>query len=85
MDKKTTTSFRFVSLTQVASATSFSRVKAAKGVFAAPYLNKGKSLYRRGEVGNWRKHFTVALNEAVDEVIQREWKGTPLLERFDYG
>jgi len=69
---------------QVAVASSFSKVKAAKGG-PSPFFKTGRSLYRKGVVGDWRNHLTVAMSEEIDARIQAEWSGTPLVNRFDYG
>ena len=38
-------------------------------------------LYSTGKVGDWKNHFTVAQNEAMDALIEEKLHGTGL--RFD--
>lgn len=38
--------------------------------------------YRKGEVGDWKNHFTVAQNEMFDKIIENEMNG--LMFKFDY-
>ncbi|XP_064596369.1 sulfotransferase 1C4-like [Liolophura sinensis] len=46
--------------------------------------NVGISLYlRKGQVGDWKSHFTVAQNEMFDEVYQREMGDTELAIQFE--
>ncbi|XP_038054884.1 sulfotransferase 1A1-like [Patiria miniata] len=43
---------------------------------------EGSSFMRKGKVGDWKTHFTVAQNEAMDALIRDKLHGTGL--KFDY-
>ena len=70
---------------QVADATDFHKVKAAKAAELDPFLHAGKSMWRRGVVGDWRRHFTPEMSAKVDAKMEMEWQGTPLLDYFYFG
>ena len=74
-------------LFQVAIASSFEKVKAVKcpAYETLGLINAGSSMWRRGVVGDWRRHFTPEMNAEIDAKIKSEWEGTPLIEYFNYG
>ena len=65
--------------------TDFHKVKAAKAAELKAVQRPGKSLWRRGVVGDWRRHLTPAMSERVDAKMREEWAGTPLLDYFNFG
>ena len=70
---------------RVAIETDFHKVKAAKAAGLKAVQRPGKSLWRRGVVGDWRRHLTPAMSERVDAKMREEWAGTPLLDYFNFG
>ncbi|KAF6019942.1 hypothetical protein EB796_021762 [Bugula neritina] len=66
---------------QIADATSFNNMKAAKisqkkqnAVLSESFMkitNKVDQMYRKGQIGDWKNHFTVADNEMVDEFLAK--------------
>ncbi|XP_022089844.1 uncharacterized protein LOC110978853 [Acanthaster planci] len=65
----------------------FSNMKRNKmaqldSLFDKKDLPEGSSFMRKGKVGDWKSHFTVAQNEAMDALIQDKLHGTGL--KFDY-
>lgn len=70
---------------KVAIETSFAKVKAAKSAEMAPFMRAGTSIWRRGVVGDWRRHFTPEMSVKVDEKMREKWGGTPLMEMFNFG
>ncbi|XP_038057704.1 sulfotransferase 1A1-like [Patiria miniata] len=53
-----------------------------EGLFDKSALKEGAAFMRKGKVGDWRSHFTVAQNEAMDALIRDKLHGTGL--KFDY-
>lgn len=41
------------------------------------------SIFRKGEIGDWKNHFTVAENEAFDKLFQEKMKSSTLKFRFE--
>ena len=65
--------------------TSFAKVKAAKNASYSPVLHAGTSMWRRGVVGDWRRHFTPEMSAEVDQLMEKKWGGTPLMTMFNFG
>ncbi|XP_033100090.1 sulfotransferase 1C3-like [Anneissia japonica] len=55
--------------------------KTPDGKFLTKAMGKSPFI-RKGQIGDWKNHFTVAQNEAFDAVIQQNLHGTGLT--FDY-
>ena len=57
---------------RVVAQTSFDNVKAFRDAANAgkTLLNPGKSLYRKGQVGDWINHLTVAQSRRFDKMAE---------------
>ncbi|ESP02862.1 hypothetical protein LOTGIDRAFT_110936 [Lottia gigantea] len=47
-----------------------------------PLWKEGQSMYRKGQVGDWKNYFTVAENEEFDKVYQEKMKASKLQFRY---
>ncbi|CAG5116931.1 unnamed protein product [Candidula unifasciata] len=69
-------------LQQVCDFTSFESMKKLKADLTFKTKEGESVMYRKGQVGDWKNHFTVALNEWFDEIIQRENADSKLKFRY---
>ena len=46
------------------------------------YISKDGDFMRKGEIGNWKEHFSPELNEKMDKWIEKHLKGSDL--KFTY-
>lgn len=60
-------------ISQIVSATSFDAMKKASAAFSNS--KSGVQMFRKGGVGNWKSHFTVAQSELVDVKLKEELDG----------
>jgi len=76
---------------QVAEACHFDNMKTAEKDRKYPdhhpgsgkVMMKQMNFYRKGKIGDWKNHFTVAQNEAFDEFLSRETQGLPYSFVYD--
>uniref|UniRef100_H2YUJ7 Sulfotransferase n=1 Tax=Ciona savignyi TaxID=51511 RepID=H2YUJ7_CIOSA len=63
--------------TQVVEDTSFSSMKKQQedGTEEINSLRKKTNLIRKGIIGDWKNHFTVAQSEEMDKLVEEKTKG----------
>ncbi|XP_059149159.1 sulfotransferase 1B1-like [Physella acuta] len=69
-------------LQQICCATEFAVMKKVHGEKSFKTPDGEPVMYRKGQVGDWKNHFTVALNEWFDDVIKTEMAASKL--KFKY-
>ncbi|KAL4225326.1 hypothetical protein ACF0H5_016014 [Mactra antiquata] len=69
---------------QIADACNFANLKKADTEIKAPADGWPKLdfMYRKGEVGDWKNHFTVSLNEEMDKWIGENGRGSHIKFRY---
>ncbi|XP_071102082.1 sulfotransferase 1C2-like [Haliotis cracherodii] len=66
---------------KVKELTSFKKMKAAKGTIIQA-TDGASVMYRKGEVGDWKNHFTVAQNELFDRTYKEKMAGCDMKFRY---
>ncbi|XP_035982215.1 sulfotransferase 6B1 [Fundulus heteroclitus] len=66
---------------QIAAASTFSAMKESA---ANSHGNMGNVIFRKGEVGDWKNHFTTEQSGEMDEAFNKQLAGTKLGEKLDY-
>ncbi|XP_014912284.1 sulfotransferase 6B1 [Poecilia latipinna] len=66
---------------QVAAASTFNAMKESS---ANSHGNMGNVIFRKGEVGDWRNHFSPEQSREMDEVFNKQLAGTKLGAKLDY-
>ncbi|XP_035029079.1 sulfotransferase 6B1 [Hippoglossus stenolepis] len=69
---------------QVQQVTEDSSFTAMKESSANSHGPMGKVIFRKGEVGDWRNHFTPDQSREMDEAFDKHLAGTRLGEKLDY-
>ncbi|CAC5362818.1 SULT1 [Mytilus coruscus] len=69
-------------LEDIANATSFRNMQQHKLDSSKEIDGKG-FIYRKGEIGNWKNHFTVAQNERFDEQYTERFKDSTYKLNFE--
>ncbi|KAH9503940.1 Sulfotransferase cytosolic 1B member 1 [Bulinus truncatus] len=76
--------------TNIVNACSFEQMKKIELAGAKDYpeplaeMCKSITFYRKGQIGDWKNHFTVSLNERFDEFIGTAMKNKQLKFKFIY-
>uniref|UniRef100_A0A3Q3BES5 Sulfotransferase n=1 Tax=Kryptolebias marmoratus TaxID=37003 RepID=A0A3Q3BES5_KRYMA len=66
---------------QIAGASSFSAMKESS---TNSHGNMGKVIFRKGEVGDWKNHFTPEQSREMDEAFNKLLAGTKLGAKLNY-
>ncbi|XP_008292064.1 sulfotransferase 6B1 [Stegastes partitus] len=66
---------------QIAGQSTFSAMKQGS---ASTHGNLGNVIFRKGEVGDWKNHFTAEQSREMDEVFSKRLAGTRLGAKLDY-
>ncbi|XP_060943261.1 sulfotransferase 6B1 [Limanda limanda] len=69
---------------QVQQITEESSFKAMKESAANSHGTIGSAIFRKGEVGDWKNHFTPEQSREMDEAFAKHLAGTKLGEKLDY-
>ncbi|GAA6235588.1 sulfotransferase 6B1 [Lates japonicus] len=66
---------------QIAKESTFTAMKESS---ANSHGNMGNVIFRKGEVGDWKNHFTPEQSEEMDEVFNKHLAGTRLGAKLNY-
>ncbi|KAK5599442.1 Sulfotransferase 6B1 [Crenichthys baileyi] len=66
---------------QIAGASTFSAMKESS---VNSHGNMGNVIFRKGEVGDWKNHFTPEQSKEMDETFNKHLAGTKLGAKLDY-
>ncbi|XP_047207205.1 sulfotransferase 6B1 [Girardinichthys multiradiatus] len=66
---------------QIAGASTFSAMKESS---VNSHGNMGNVIFRKGEVGDWKNHFTPEQSREMDEAFNKHLAGTNLGAKLDY-
>ncbi|MED6269029.1 Sulfotransferase 6B1 [Characodon lateralis] len=66
---------------QIAGASTFSAMKESS---VKSHGNMGNVIFRKGEVGDWKNHFTPEQSREMDEAFNKHLAGTKLGAKLDY-
>ncbi|MEQ2277830.1 Sulfotransferase 6B1 [Xenotaenia resolanae] len=66
---------------QIAGASTFSAMKESS---VNSHGNMGNVIFRKGEVGDWKNHFTPEQSREMDEAFNKHLAGTKLGAKLDY-
>lgn len=76
-------------ISDIADKCSFTKLKLANDTIKdySPLGDVGikvkKFMYRKGEIGDWKNHFTVAMNEHFDAIYKEEMKDSDIQIQFE--
>lgn len=68
---------------KISKQCTFSAMKDNKAVNQAHYANDFPHFFRKGEVGDWRNHFTQEQSARMDTLVSEKLAGTGL--EYNYG
>ncbi|XP_013882951.1 sulfotransferase 6B1 [Austrofundulus limnaeus] len=66
---------------QITGASSFNAMKESS---ANSHGNMGQVFFRKGEVGDWKNHFTPEQSQEMDEAFNKHLAGTKLGDKLNY-
>lgn len=69
---------------QIAEMTSLQSVKKNKDLRMHDAFYKKGGLYRKGIIGDWKSHFTVAQNIRFDAITLKKMKNCPIMHKIRY-